>query len=103
MECQLVDKLPRREVLRSGLQVLATVAALPLAVARVRAAQSCVEPASESLRASLHYADPAPVAAQSCSTCGFFEPGKAPCGNCMIMSGPVGSSGHCDSWAAKAK
>jgi len=96
-----VDELPRRKALIRGLQILSAAAVIPLAARRAGAAEACVEPASESLRSALHYADPSPNAEQPCMKCGFFTPDKAPCGNCMIMTGPVSEKGHCDSWAAK--
>ena len=99
----MAEELVRRELIRRGVQVLSAFSLLPLAIASAKAAESCVDPASESLRESLHYAASAPNAAQSCSACGFFSPaeGKAACGNCMIMNGPVDLKGHCDSWSAK--
>lgn len=95
-----MQKLQRRELL---LNAIGAASALPLLAMgkRVRAAElACVEPASESLRNSLSYTDPGPNPAQRCGSCGFFE-GKAACGHCQIMSGPVSATGHCESWAAK--
>ena len=91
---------PRRVFLRGALKFALAGAALPRIVA---AAGSCVDPASESLRGSLHYANPSQVANQSCSACGFFTPdaAKGGCGNCVIMSGPVDATGRCDSWSAR--
>ena len=43
--------------------------------------------------------EPSPNPEQPCAKCSFFTPDKAPCGNCMIMTGPVSSNGHCDSWS----
>jgi hypothetical protein len=67
------------------------------------AAGTCTDAASEGLRSSLHYADVAADPKQACSACAFFNAENAhpPCGNCTIMSGPVDSKGHCDSWSAK--
>lgn len=102
----------RRELLCRGLKLLTAAAALPLAVPRVSAAAaaSCTQPDSQPLRESLHYADVAQDAAQACAACGFFTAeegkpadGKKPaCGNCMIFSGPVNATGHCDSWSMKS-
>jgi len=92
-------KLPRRELLRHAVGFLPLIA---LIGSRARAAESCVDPASESLRVSLHYKIVGPGAAQSCATCGFFAANEKPsCGDCMIMSGPVDAAAHCDSWSAK--
>jgi len=81
---------PRRLLLRRALSAAA--------------AQSCVDPQSDSLRASLHYASVSAVANQSCSGCGFFtrDAAKAGCGACVIMSGPVDETGRCDSWSARS-
>jgi High potential iron-sulfur protein len=94
----------RRLLLRRALQLALGVAALPRFASPARAAQSCVDPQSESLRASLHYASVSAVANQSCSGCGFFtaDSAKAGCGNCVIMSGPVDQTGRCDSWSARS-
>jgi hypothetical protein len=101
----------RREILGRGLKLLTAVAALPLAVSRASAAAaSCTQPDSQPLRESLHYTDVAQEAAKACAGCGFFtaEAGKPDgeqkpaCGNCMIFSGPVNTTGHCDSWSAKS-
>jgi high potential iron-sulfur protein len=98
-----VHELHRRDLLRRGLQLLSAAIALPLAMRQARGADSCVAPASESLRSSLHYTDKAPDPAQACKACAFFasQEGKPACGNCMLMSGPVDATGHCDSWSAK--
>lgn len=97
-----MGKLPRRDVILRGVQLASAFALLPLAAVRAKAAESCVDPSSESLRESMHYADPAPNPAEACSACGFFTAeGKSACGNCVIMSGPVSAHGHCDSWSAK--
>jgi len=94
-------ELPRRLFLRRALQLSAAAASLP---ALVKAAESCVDPQSESMRTSLHYASVLTVANQSCSLCGFFTPdsAKSGCGNCVIMSGPVDQTGRCDSWSARS-
>ena len=106
----------RREILCRGLELLTAVAALPIAVSRASAATSCVEADSQPLRESLHYTDMAPEAAKACAACAYFtgeerkaaEGPKPPaderkplCGQCMIFSGPVNATGHCDSWSMK--
>lgn len=92
----------RRVLLRRALQFTAALAIVPRAVG-VAHAESCVDPASESLRSSLHYSSASPKPSEICSGCGFFtaDGGKPACGNCQIMSGPVDEKGHCDSWAPK--
>lgn len=102
-EVPSVEDLPRRIILRRALQITMAMAVAPHLVRQARAADSCVDPASESLRNSLHYASATPNAAQPCSGCSFFthDESKRACGNCMIMSGPVDEKGHCDSWAAR--
>ncbi len=94
----------RRLLLRRALQFTLGVASLPRLVSVAAAAESCVDPQSESLRASLHYASVSPVANQSCSGCAFFTPASSPagCGKCEMMSGPVDATGHCDSWSARS-
>ena len=91
----------RRSLLRHALQFTSFAALAPL-VDSARGAASCVDSSSESLRSSLHYKSPAPDPKQACSACGFFTKDTASsCGSCMIMSGPVDATGHCDSWSAK--
>jgi hypothetical protein len=99
-----VNLLPRRALLQRVLKLTAAAVILPRIIATARAADSCVDPASESLRGSLHYASATPKAAEPCSACGFYSAntGKPGCGNCQIMSGPVDEKGHCDSWAARS-
>ncbi len=99
-----MDDLPRRVALRRVLQIAAAVALAPAVALRARAADSCVDPASESLRGSLHYAAPSPTPNQTCSVCSFFtrDEHKAGCGQCTIMSGPVDEKGHCDSWSPRS-
>jgi High potential iron-sulfur protein len=98
-----VEDLPRRIILRRALQITMAIAVAPHVIRTARAAESCVDPAAESLRNSLHYASATANASQPCNACGFFtrDDGKPACGNCMIMSGPVDQNGHCDSWAAR--
>src|SRR4051812_22924110 len=105
-------ELHRREILCRGLKLLTAAAALPLAASRVSAATSCTNPDSQPLRESLHYTDVSSDAAKACNACGFFTADEAKpaddkspkpaCGNCMIFSGPVNATGHCDSWSAKS-
>jgi len=99
-----VHELPRRAALRRALQIAATIVLTPAIAPRARAADSCVDPASESLRSSLHYASAAPTPNQTCSVCSFFtrDEHKPACGQCVIMSGPVDEKGHCDSWSARS-
>ena len=90
----------RRKVLESGLLLVPAVA---LAPSLAKAAGACAD-ATDSLRASLHYAEMGPDPKQTCAACGFFEAdaGNATaCGNCKIFNGPANPKGHCDSWSAK--
>ena len=98
-----MNELPRRAVLRRVLQMSGALA-IPSLFGAVRAAQSCVDPSSESLRTSLHYANLSPKANETCGACGFFtaDGSKPAGGNCQIMSGPVDEKGHCDSWAPRS-
>lgn len=68
------------------------------------AAESCVAPESESLRASLNYAAVAADATASCRHCAFFtaDPAAPDCGVCTILGGPVDATGHCDSFSPPA-
>jgi hypothetical protein len=89
----------RRKVIESGLLLVPVVAFAP-SLAKA-AATACADP-TDSLRASLHYAEMGPDATMTCSTCGFFEAdGTNACGSCKIFNGPANPKGHCDSWAAK--
>lgn len=99
-----MHQLPRRLIVRRALQMAAALAALPRIVTAAPAPRACVDPQSESLRASLHYASVSAVANQSCSGCGFFtrDSGQSGCGSCVIMSGPVDETGRCDSWNARS-
>src|SRR5262245_8571397 len=92
----------RRLLLRRALQLTAALAAAPALVRHATAAESCVDPQSQSLRTSLQYASGSPVSNQNCGACGVFTPSQCGCGNCQIMSGPVDATGHCDSWSAKS-
>ena len=99
-----MHELSRRWVLRRALQITAALTVLPRVANAADAARSCVDPQSESLRTSLHYAGVSAVANQSCSGCGYFtrDSGQNGCGSCVIMSGPVDETGHCDSWSARS-
>ena len=94
----------RRWILRRALQATAALTLLPRTSSAGPTGQSCVDPQSESLRSSLHYASVSAVANQSCSICGFFtrDTSKSGCGTCVIMSGPVDETGRCDSWSARS-
>ena len=97
-----MNELPRRVVLRRAVQIAAAMAIAPQIIRGARAEDSCVDASSESLRGSLNYTSVSVNPAQPCSGCGFFtaDAGKAACGACVIMSGTVDATGHCDSWAA---
>jgi hypothetical protein len=92
----------RRAFLRGGVVALAGWGALN--TPRSAGAGSCDDPSSESLRSSLHYAEPGPDAAHMCHDCAFFSADNKSqtCGHCTIMNGPVSPQGHCDSWSAKS-
>lgn len=83
------------------------IRAVPLGVAGIalsragRAADACVGPDTESLRASLNYANPGADAAAACAHCAFFTADSAglACGSCKILGGAVDSTGHCDSFS----
>ncbi len=94
----------RRLLLRRALQLALGVASAPHLLQAAAAAESCVDPASESLRTSLHYASVSTVPKQSCSGCGFFtgDSTRPACGSCVMMSGPVDATGRCDSWSARS-
>jgi len=91
-----MGNLLRRHFLIKGTQVLSALTLIPV----VAKAQQCVEGSSEELRESLNYQDPGSDPEQHCKDCGFFELKSAPCGYCVIMTGPVNSSGHCESWSS---
>ena len=91
-----MGKLLRRHFLIKSTQVLSAATLIPV----VAKAQQCVDVQSEELRESLNYQDPGPDPQQQCKACGFFEMKSAPCGYCMIMTGPVNASAHCESWSS---
>jgi hypothetical protein len=90
----------RRLVLRRGVQLLAGLTVAPMLVNRSRAAAACSTETSESLRESLNYKEPSPLAEQTCGGCSFYT-AAGNCGSCSIMSDNVSPQGHCDSWAPK--
>jgi len=94
----------RRKLLRQALQLTTALVAVPRIAGAAASAASCVDPQSESLRGSLHYASASPVADQTCAGCGFYTASdiKSGCGNCVMMSGPVDATGHCDSWSPRS-
>jgi len=89
--------------MRQLLQSIAIVVMAPAGMRVVLAAESCVDPGSESLRTSLNYSSASAEPAKACGGCGFFTSDESSqgCGNCVIMSGPVDETGVCDSWAAR--
>ena len=91
----------RRKFVRRGMMLAPVIGAMSLMAKAGLAAEACADP-TDSLRASLHYAEMSPDPTKSCSDCGFFDPdGENGCGNCKIFNGPTNPKGHCDSWAAK--
>ena len=96
--------ISRRQVVNDSLMMLTGLAMLSKAGnSGAAAADSCAEAATESLRASLHYANPSALPDQTCSNCVFFSRGvvASACGKCTIMTGTVDPKAHCDSWSAK--
>jgi hypothetical protein len=89
----------RRQLFQGAIAMLVAMAAAP----KVQAA-SCASPdgSDASLRASLHYVEASPDAAQRCSACSFFSDPKGACGSCMIFNAPANINGHCDSWSARS-
>ena len=98
-----MKKLHRRDMIRKSTKLLSAVAVLPWALGhRAQAADACVEPDSESLRDDLLYTDPAPDSNENCGGCGYFTAEEnSPCGQCVIMNGPVSKSAHCEAWVPK--
>lgn len=98
-----MNDLSRRKALGTLLQATAVLFIAP-AGARSAAAESCVDSGSESLRASLNYANPSADAARNCRGCAFFtrDDSMPACGQCTIMSSHVDEGGVCDSWAARS-
>lgn len=99
-----MSTLPRRLMIHKLCHVTLIALAAPLVANRSRAADACGDPTSQPLRPSLNYAKTAPKASQTCSACGYYTPTtSSSCGTCVIMSGPVDATGHCDSWSPKDK
>lgn len=93
-------RLTRRQLLLRA----APLWAAGIALSRpARAAGDCVQPDSESLRASLNYAGTAADPSGACAQCAFFTADAAggPCGACQILGGPVDATGHCDSFSPR--
>lgn len=90
--------------IRQLLQSIAVIIVAPACARSVLAAESCADPASESLRSSLNYASVSAEPAKACGGCGFYtnDASKQACGNCVIMSGDVDEAGVCDSWASRS-
>ncbi len=84
--------------------------AVPLGMAGIafaraaRAADACVQPESESLRASLNYVSSSANASATCAHCAYFarDPAGDACGACQILSGPVDAAGYCESFSPPA-
>ncbi len=95
--------LPRRAAIRQLLQSIAVIVIAPAGARAGLAAESCTDPASESLRTSLNYSSVSADPSKACVGCGFFasDESKQGCGNCVIMSGQVDETGVCDSWAMR--
>ncbi|MFM7276019.1 MAG: high-potential iron-sulfur protein [Gammaproteobacteria bacterium] len=94
----------RRDFLQRAAQLIAIAAATPTPAARARAESACTTPESESLRVSLHYADPSPHADKRCGDCAFYTAGPQGdgCGSCEMLSGDtVNASAWCDSWSPR--
>ncbi len=90
-----MNELSRRTLLQAaGILFVAPV------VSRA-AAESCVDAGSESLRASLNYANPSADPSKTCNGCAFFTRDESlpACGQCTIMSSHVDEGAVCDSWA----
>ncbi len=96
-----MSELSRRRALRTLLQAAAVMFVAPAAKRAV--AESCVDSGSESLRASLNYANPSADPTKTCGGCAFFtrDEARPGCGQCTIMSSHVDEGGVCDSWAAR--
>ena len=73
----------------------------PAVVRAATAAESCADPASQSLRAAMNYANASADPAKTCGGCAFFTRDESlqACGQCTIMSSLVDEGGVCGSWA----
>jgi len=97
-----MKKPTRREVLLRGASFVTAVSLLTLATRTTAAESACVQIDSQPLREALSYADPSPDAAQTCRNCSFFTvKAGSSCGPCVIMSGPVNATAHCESWSKR--
>ncbi len=98
-----MNTIPRRSLLRRAFGLAAGTALAPTLVPFARAADSCTDPSSESLRESISYTSVAPDPESSCASCAFFTPDAATagCGYCEILSGPADAGGHCESWSPR--
>jgi len=90
--------------MRQLLQSIAILVVAPAGARTAFAAESCADPASESLRGSMNYAAVSSDPARTCGGCAFYtgEESLPACGACTIMSGHVDEGGVCDSWAARS-
>ena len=95
----------RREMLRSGLQLLVVGSVLGgCSEAPIDCTDtSALGTADRQLRVSLGYQDQSPFGKdKSCLNCDFFESaGRNQCGTCTLIQGPINPGGYCKSWAAK--
>ena len=57
-----------------------------------------LSPTERAQRDSLHYTNPSPDQASTCSACAFFSDPDSGCGKCQILGGVVAKGAHCDSW-----
>lgn len=93
-----MTRLTRRQLLLRA----APLGAAAVAFARAApAADACVQPDSESLRASLNYVSTSADAAATCARCAYFtaDPAGGACGACQILGGPVDATGYCESFS----
>lgn len=99
----MASSLSRRTAIRQLLQSIAVVVIAPAGARPLLAAESCADPASESLRTSLNYSSVSANPSQACGGCSFYtgDESRQACGNCVIMSGPVDETGVCESWARR--
>ncbi len=82
--------------------VLAKLAMAPLAIGALAAIQFEADAAAKSAKSAVQYVDKAP-AAQKCSGCNFFLPGKgSKKGACKIVAGDISPGGYCVAFAAKS-
>lgn len=93
-----MNRLTRRQLLLQAAPLGAAVIGLAHAA---RADEACVQPDSESLRASLNYVSASVDASAACARCAYFtaDPAGGSCGPCQILGGPVDATGHCESFS----